>query len=359
MLNLYGSLGANETAPDASAWAAYVAAANADVQAAWGAAKNSYLVLKKVREKLGLPFITSAGGEGADTGGWSEDLDVQAKDLQAMAKVLDDAAKDVASGKRKLYFDPKTKTLAIEGKPDDILQLVQDANGVPVLVSTKTGYPIHVGGTIGIPPLIIAAAAGGVVQTVGLYLLAKQAMRTFETVGQQKTMRTISDNQTKQIEKGATPAEAKANTDAIYQGATALTKAETEKTKASGGETDKLADTVVKIGYLALIGGVIYVAAGVISRMPTAAFTPAHARLQLNPMKMPQRGYGYVTPASNWRTTSAEHWDIEIVDSLIVQEYLGTRTLDGVTVDVWRALRRLPGDRRSQVFVAQTALGKA
>lgn len=365
MINAYGSLGAGSTEADAQAWSAYVSAANADVQAAWAAAKTSYLTLKSVRAKLGLPFITSTSGEGGggDTGGWSDDLDVQAKDLQAMAKVLDDAAKDAASGKRKMNFDPKTGTLSIGGLSSDVVRIEADANGVPVLVNVASGYPIHVDGAIGaVPVLLVGAAAAGVaVQSVGLYLLAKQAMRTLETVSEHKTMRTLSNNQTEQIKDGATPAEAKANTDAIYQGAVALNKAQAEKAKAGNDETNKLADTAVKIGYLALIGGALYIAAGVISRLPTESFTrraPAH--LLLNPrMRMPQRGYGYVTPASNWRTTSDEHWDIEIVDDLIIQELLGTRSLDGVTVDVWRALRRLPGGRNSQVFVAQTTLGKA
>lgn len=363
MLNIYGSLGAvAPSAAEASAWAAYIAALNGDVQDAWTSAKTSYLALKSIRTKLGLPFITSATGEGDMSGGWSEDLDVQAKDLQAMAKVLGDAAADVASGKRKMYFDTKTQTIGIEGFPKtDVVRIELDSSGVPMVVSVATNQPIHVGGTIGAVPLLVlgAAAAGGLVQSIGAYLLVKQALRTLENVSQDKTQRTLMQEATKQQKAGASPEQAKANIDAITQGTVAINKSRAEKTKAESGETDKLADTAVKIGYIALIGGIIYVAAGVISRMPAAAFTPKHARLQQNPRKMPQRGYGYVTAASNWHTTSAEHWDIEVVDSLIVQEYLGTRGLDGVTVDVWRALRRLPGDRRSQVFIAQTALGKA
>lgn len=285
MLNIYGSLGAvAPSAAEASAWATYIAALNGDVQGAWTSAKTSYLALKSIRTKLGLPFITSATGEGDMSGGWSEDLDVQAKDLQAMAKVLGDAAADVASGKRKMYFDTKTQTIGIEGFKTDVVRIELDSSGVPMVVSVATNQPIRVGGTIGaVPLLLVGAAAGGLVQSIGAYLLVKQALRTFESVSQDKTQRTLMQEATKQQKAGASPEQAKANIDAITQGTVAINKSRTEKIKAEGGETSTLADTAVKIGYIALIGGVIYVAAGVISRMPTAAFTPKHARLQQNP----------------------------------------------------------------------------
>lgn len=349
---MFGSVGAVSDTANAQAWSAYISAANAEVQAAWAAAKSSYMTLKSVRSKLGLPFITSAAGEGgADDGGWSDDLDTQAKDLQAMAQLLDTAAKDVASGKRKMHFDSKTGSIAISGLDTDIVRLEADANGVPVLVD-KAGHPIHVDGTIGVPVLLIAAAgAGAVVQSVGLYLVVKQALRTLETVSEHKTMRTISNNQTKQIEHGATPAEAKANTDAIYQGAAELNKAQAEKSGVDSEGTNKLADAAVKIGYIALAGGVLYIVASVISRMPATTFAAKPAQLLQNPVKMPQRGYGYVARASNWRTSKDERWDIEIIDSYLIQQYLGTRKIDGTLCNVWRA--------SDGTFVAQVALGKA
>ena len=360
MLNIYGSLGATEpSAADAQAWASYIGAAGKDVQAVWEATKSSYLTLKNIRKSLGLPFIGGPVGEGGpDEGAWSQDLEVHIQDLQAMAKVLVDAANDVTSGKRKMFFDTKTSQIGIEGKPGDVVRLAEDGSGSPVLISAATGYPTHVQGTVGVPLLVFGAiAAGAVVSHVGLYLLAKQALHTVQNVSQDKTQRTLATNQTKQIELGATPAEAKANTDSILKGSADLEKARAEKEKASGDETKTLASTLTKLAYVGLAGGVIYAVLRMLPPLPASVWERkgAPARLQLNPRRMPQRGYGFISRASNWRTAKDDTWEIEIIDRYVINEYLGTRSIDGTKSDVWRA-KRPDGP---YVFLAQTSLGKA
>ena len=273
-----------ETPPDASgspaAWGAYVEALRDQILVSKAGAISAYNTLKQVRSNLGLPFMSSAGGEGgSDLGAWSSEYEQQAVDIIAMSKVFVDGVNDALAGKRKLMWDDQVKDYAIEGFPGES-RLQYDANGAPVLVDAA-GYPEHAKGQVGNPVVFGVIAGLAVVQSVGIGFLVYKAFETFQVVAQQKTERTVAEATKKNaelVEKGlATPAEAKALNDSIYKGATDLRKAATEP---KAKETDAIASAVKTIAWVGLGVGVLYVVAQVVGKMPGA---PSLAGARDNP----------------------------------------------------------------------------
>lgn len=289
---MYGHLSA-VTADEAESksWGGYVAALRDQILTSKAAAVASYNALKQVRQKLGLPFMAGAAGEagGGDAGAWSQDLEQQAVDVTAMAALCVNAANDVLARKRRLMWDDKQNDFAIEGLPGDVVRLQKAENGVPVLVDSS-GQVTHVTGQVGNPLVVFGViAALAVVQALALLLLVDQALKTLQVVAEQRTQRTLADAAKKHadlVEQGkATPAEAKSLNDSIYGGATGLAKAAGETKKPFGFESE----TLVKLGYVALGLGVLYVIVKFMAlRTPSGGGAPVPALpLALNPHREP------------------------------------------------------------------------
>lgn len=254
---------------DAAAWGEYLTALRSSIQTSWAGARQAYLTLKRVREQLGFPFISPVtGGEGGlvDNGGWSDSLESNMQDLQAMVKVTDDAFGDVLAQKRKLLYDAKTNDFAVEGLPSDVVR-VRLTNGNLSLVD-GTGNTIHVTGTIGVAPVILiggvaAVALSGAVTFVAAGLVIKKTCDTVQAIAEQKTMQTALTKQAELVQSGkATPEQAAAMTKSVYDGATALA---TAKGKAEeNSDTSKITKTVTTVALIGLGIGVIYLLAKLI-----------------------------------------------------------------------------------------------
>lgn len=246
---------------DPASWGAYISGLRDTVSTAKSMAVAAYNTLKSTRSNLGLPFITAAAGEGsADTGGWSTDLDQQAVDLMAMATLLQAAADDVLSGKRKLMWDDQIKNFAIEGFSSDLLRLQGNANGVPILVDAQ-GNQQHVTGQVGVAPVIVfgVVIALAVVSSIAWFLVIKQALETLAILAEQKTQRTLAEAAKKHadlVTQGkATPEQAEQLNKSVYGGATELQKAQAESKKS---ETEEWPKTLRTLGYIALGVGILY-----------------------------------------------------------------------------------------------------
>lgn len=350
-------LGATEDA-NAKAWSTALSAMRAGVNSSWSSAKQAYLALKKTRESFGLPFIedvVKSGGEGQpvtqpspwDVSSWSSELDQLIVDIQAMVGVLDKAAADVLAGKRALMWDEGQGNFGIEGRPDDQLR-IEMVNGGPILVDSQ-GKQVHGSGTLGIAPIIWVAAGVAVVQTVAVYFIVESSCEAIKAVAEQKTMRTIAEENAKLVQSGkATPEQTAAMTDAVYGGASKLEAAKTQTKK----EDSKLADTVTTVAYVGLGIAIVYTLAQFVGKMPSRAPAAAYSE---NPNPKVRSGYGYEAPITqglrgeDWRLGSSEDWDIVIL-STGRYPYLGTRIIDDVKVNVWR-------DARRKRYIAQQAFG--
>lgn len=249
------------------AWIDYLKAVRDDLNLSWEEAKSAYLTLRRVREMLGMPFM-SGGGEGpkGSPDAWSPQLEQLIIDTQAFVTFMNTWADQAIAGERKIAYDPG-KGLYLELLPTDKEKIVEDANQMVSLVDATTGDPIDITGTVGVAPAVAwAAVAGTAVIAVASYFTVKVACETLESMAEQKTMRTIADKQAALVAAGqATPEQAQKMTDAIYDGAKELTraKAEVKKEDAQSG----LSSTIVTVGYIALGVAGIYLLSRVIPPM--------------------------------------------------------------------------------------------
>ncbi|SRR6266542_631550 len=262
-------------APNAMAWETYIRSIRDGVSDAFTRAAGARTALKNVRERLGLPFIVDPGEGAVRTGAWDSGLDQDFKELGSMVATLTRFADEALAGKRRFGTD-QSGALAFE-RVDGDFSRVEVIGGRPVEIENATNQPVKVTGTIGIlPPIIIGLAI--VAAAVTVYFAVEAICETVENVAEQKTFETISSNQVKQIEQGATPEQVKQMTDSIYEGAAQVHEARAAEATAGKSEIPKTIRTVgfVAVGLLAL-----YIVAQLVSRR--GGGTLATARLLDNP----------------------------------------------------------------------------
>lgn len=257
---------------DPAAWGAYITALRGSLQMSWAGARGAYLTLKKVRADLGMSFIAPPVGEGGtpDNGAWSDSLEDNMLDLQAMVKVTDDAFGDVLAQKRKLLYDAASNDWAVEGLPGDLVRVKLNQAG-QLSLADATNQQIHVGGTIGLAPILIAAAVGaaaisGAVTFVAAAIVIKKTCETIQAIAEEKTLQTALTKQAELVQSGkATPAEAAALTKSVFDGAASVneSKAKLEEAK-SKPNADGLGNTIKTVAYVGLGIGVIYLLAKLI-----------------------------------------------------------------------------------------------
>lgn len=302
--NWSGTLGATPVTADPAAWGAYLASLRDSVQTSWSKAREAYFTLKKVREDLGLPFKASPTGESPAYGmsseaAWSDSLEQNAVDIQAMVKVCVDAANDAIAGKRKLVWNDKIGEFVIEGLSGDTYQIKRNSEGVPLLYAAD-GKQAHASGTIGLPQVIVGLAIGAtVVQGLTIYFGVKKLCETLENVSSDKTIRTVMETQAEMIKGGASPEQAKAATEAVFQGAAAVTKAKGEA--AANKPPDDWASTLKTLGYLAFGAAVIY---AIIRLVPPIERAP---RMVTAPMLGNPRGPHMAKPDKYGRHPKYKH----------------------------------------------------
>lgn len=257
--NPFGWLGVVEQKTTDQALYAYVEALRGSTKTALQRATVAYNTLKTVREKLGLDFIPSAGGEGsANTGGWASDLEVQAQDLHAMAVFLDQIALDVKNGKRDLIWNKAFGAFAVSALPSDVIRLDVTQGGVPVIVDASTGKPIHVEAPLGVGAVNWAElAVVAAIPTVGIYLTTTKFLDSMTVVAEQKTQRTLLEAAKKNadlVAQGkATPAEAKQLNDGLYAGATGLQKEQNAVKLAAEKTSSDWSDSLTKVAWAGVI----------------------------------------------------------------------------------------------------------
>lgn len=287
--------------PDLAAWEAYLKALRDQLQGDWARAKTAYLALKKVREGLGLPFIDDsivAETGSHPPGAWTSNEQTQVEDLQAMTTLIVKAFDDVIAGKRKLQWDQKGGFFTIEALPDDLLRLELSANGVPVLVDTKTGQATHVPGSVGIPNFVWVATAATSVLALPAYFVVDAAVNTLTDVAEQRTLQVIANRQFDCVQSGkCTPAEAAALTKAVFDGASGVREAKAKQAAAEGKPTSDLADTAKTLGWVALGLGVLYavvrlIPAGALGGAGSAKLLPAAPAA--NPTRTLDFGHGKI-----------------------------------------------------------------
>lgn len=244
---------------DAQAWGTYLKARNDSLSASWARTKSAYFALKKVREDLGKPFIVDVITEQQPTlvGAWSTELDQQIVDLNAMVLFINAAVDEALKGKRQMVWDPDKNDLVLGRLPADAVH-IDVQNGVPVLVANSDNTTIvHTSGTVGIaflalPPLAIVAIVGAV--ALGVVAVVEKVCDTFTNVAVEKTAQTIAEKNAELIKDGKmTPAQAVANTKAIYDGAKGVTQA--RAAAAASNPVSKAMDS-----FSGLITGVMVVA---------------------------------------------------------------------------------------------------
>jgi hypothetical protein len=274
-----GQAAAPQDAANLQAWGDYVGATRDNMNAAWSRAVVARETLKDVRERLGLPFMVEAGETTARLGAWDAGLEQDFLELGSMVGTLSRFADESLAGRRRLGTDT-SGTLGFERLPGDFTR-VEVRAGRPVEIENATGEPVRVTGTVGaLPPLAIAAIV--IAAALATYFVVEQVCETVENVAEQKTFETISDNQTKQIERGATPEQAKALTDSLYKGATALRDARARETTAGRSE---IPQTIRTVGFIALGLAAAYLVFRFLGRGGGApALAPARALLG-NPVR--------------------------------------------------------------------------
>lgn len=297
--------------PNLDAWAQMIAALRDSTQASWNSAKKSYLTLKKIREDLDLPWMAGPGGEGnvANIGAWAPDLDQQAVDAMVMTDIAVAAANDVLQNKRKLIWNPAINDFGIEALPTDPVH-IEVINGKPTLV-LASGGPTHGQGTIGILPLLVAAGAVvTVVQGLVVYELIKETNATLRTITEQKTIQTLSNNQVKMIEKGATPEQAAAATKAVTDGATAIKEAEAkvEAAKGTGGPVDQWTNLIKTGGFIALGLGALYIVAQLVPKGGVRRTAPAMPLLENQRCRVGTRVQTLLFSKTHFTKSGAKRW---------------------------------------------------
>ena len=272
---------------DQKAWNDYFAAMQSAVKGAWGQAVASYKGLEKTRATLGLPMIGQTSPEGIpDAGGWSQGLDQEIANLQAMVTIVEGALSDAISGKRQVAH-LGNGNIAIAALPEDKVIISEDGGG-PYL-STPSGVEIQAKkGSVGLPwvPVLVA---GSVVTIAQVYLITK-AVDSVTVMAQEKTTRTIAERDERLIKSGkATPAEVAALTKATYEGAESVKKAQAEASPASDlvKVGDQFTKTITTVAWIGLGAAVIY---GIFKFLPAmkGGGAPALARnpLEENPTEI-------------------------------------------------------------------------
>jgi hypothetical protein len=271
---------ASASAVNSVAWEAYVRALRGNLNAAWMRALNARNSLKNIRERLGLPFI-SAGGEGAPPGGWDEGLEQNFREISSMVATLSRFADEALAGGRRLVSS--NGTLGFERLPADFTRVdvvVQNGLERPVEVENATDRPVVVTGTVGaLPPIVIGAIA--IAAAITTYFVVEQVCETVENVAEQKTFETLSNNQTRQIEQGATPEQAKALTDSLYEGAAQVHEARAMEAAAGRSE---IPQTIRTVGFIALGLAALYIVAQLFTRRGGGTAL-APARMLDNPVR--------------------------------------------------------------------------
>jgi hypothetical protein len=251
---------ASDTSANAAAWEAYVRALSDDLNSSFARASTARKALQSIRERLGLPFMVEPGEGAVRTGAWDSGLEQDFLQLGSMVATLTRFADDSLAGKRKLGFDEQNQ-LAFERNDGDFSR-VEVRNGRPVEIENATNQPVRVTGTVGVlPPIIIGIIA--VAAAVTTYFVVAEVCETVENVVEQKTFETLSANQVKLVQGGATPEQAKVLTDSIYEGAAAVHVARASE-KTSG--KSEIPQTIRTVGFIALGLGALYIVAQLLTR---------------------------------------------------------------------------------------------
>jgi len=270
---------ATDTAATAAAWEAYVRALRDDVNVAFQRASDARATLKRVRERLGLPFFAEQSGEGqSPLGAWGADLDQQFLEVGSMVATLTRFADDAIAGKRKLGTDAQG-ALGLERLEGDATR-IEIRGGRPVEIENATNQPIRITGTVSALPAIVVGVIV-VAAIIGAYFAVAEVCETVEKVAEQKTVETMKIETTKQLEAGASPEQVKALNDSIYEGAAQIHKARAiEQTKGKS----EIPQTIRTVGFIALGLAALYIVAQLLSRRGGGGAL-APARLLENPVR--------------------------------------------------------------------------
>jgi hypothetical protein len=231
---------------DDAAWNAYLLGVKDQMVGSWNRLRDAYLTHQRIRAQLGLQQVMQPG-EKFDRGALTEETEQDILHLQATVILLSDFMDQAISGNRKLWFDKGQSDFLIEQSPNDTITVQRDARGAMRLVEISTGKEVPVDGAVGNPFAIVAGIA---VVAIGVYFTTATICDTVRTSAEEATKQTITTNQTKQLELGATPEQVKANTDAIYEGAAQLERAKGES-KQKEGESG-LQKTIRTVAYVGL-----------------------------------------------------------------------------------------------------------
>jgi hypothetical protein len=345
----FGWLSGSNTSSTDKAMLAYLEALRQSLGASLKSATIAYNGLKNARDKLGLPFITSTGGEGSvDVGGWGQDLEVQAQNLHAIAVFLDKLALDVQAGKRDLNWNDAFGNFSISALPDDLIRVEATQAGVPVIVDAKTGNEIDVNAPLGVNGVNwIEVAVVAAIPTVGIYLMTTKALDTTQVIAEQKTQRTLAEAAKKHadlVSQGkATPEQAKTLDESIYGGANTLQQTVNKPKLESEKSNQKWADTASMVAWAAVVVAGIFTLGKLI---------PTKSLLE-NPKPTVRAGWAYSTGRAkglrnqDWQYSRDADWLHVLVDEGTGYRYLGMRNIDGVRMAVWY-------DVRNQRYVAQS-----
>ena len=163
------------------------------LQTVWAGARSAYLTLKKVRADLGYSFIAPPMGEGGipDNGAWTDSLEGNILDLQAMVKVTDDAFGDVLAQKRKLLVDVANNDYGVEGLPTDLVRVRMNQAGQLRSWMPEPNHPV--GGTIDSPDHCGRRRGRGrvvgAVTFVAAALIIKKTCDTVATIAERRRCR--------------------------------------------------------------------------------------------------------------------------------------------------------------------------
>jgi hypothetical protein len=271
---------ASDTSATAAAWESYVRALRDDVNVSFSRASRAREALKRVRERLGLPFMAEQSGEGqVPLGAWAADLEQQFLELGSMVATLTRFADDAIEGRRRLGFDAQGG-LALERLDSDATR-VEIRGGRPIEIENATGEPVRVTGTVSaLPPIVLGVIV--VAAAVATYFAVAEVCDTVEKVAVQKQIETVKVEQTKQLQAGATPEQVKALTDSIYDGAATVHQAQAAESTAGKSE---IPQTIRTVGFIALGLAALYIVAQFVGRRGGVGGALAPARLLENPVR--------------------------------------------------------------------------
>lgn len=256
------TLGQPEAPVDLAAWTAYLQALRNDMVAAWNGARNAYVALERVRERLGLPFL-AVPGEADAVGALTAEQNQEFIEAGAAATLLTQWMDEALSGKRKIAYDAGRNDFVIEALDSDVV-FIEIRSGKPTLISRTTGQPVPVSGTVGAAPVIawIVGAGIAIAAVVATWQVSTAYFEKERVLAEEKTKQTLATKQAELVSSGkATPEQAKAMTDAIYIGAKELEEARGAAGEREGGTARKIADTVQTVLWVGLgIAGIYFLA---------------------------------------------------------------------------------------------------